>query len=266
VTDKFQNKVVWITGASAGIGEAVAREFARHGAKLVLSGRKPAELERVQKEIGFTDSDCLVLPMDLLEFDKAPELVQKVLSHFGRIDIIFNNAGVSQRSLLAETKFEVDQQLINTNFLGTVALTKAVLPVMIKQQNGHIAVISSLVGKFGTPKRSSYSASKHALHGFFDTLRAEHFQDNIKVTIVCPGFIRTNVSINALTGDGRAQGTMDDATGKGISAEECARRIVKGMAKGKEELLVGKSEIYAVLVKRFFPGIFSKLIRKAKVT
>lgn len=263
---KFTDKVVWITGASAGIGEALAKEFAKEGAKLALSARNVAELERVKKETGLSDDKALVLQLDLLEHGKMGEKAAAVVTHFGRIDYLINNGGVSQRSLAMETKYEVDKMLMDINFLGTITLTKAVLPTMIKQQSGYIASVSSLTGKFGTPKRSSYAASKHALHGFFDSLRAEHYKDNIKVSLICPGFIRTNVSINALTGDGSRQGTMDDATGKGITAEECAKGIVKGLRKEKEEILVGNKEIYAVLVKRFFPLLFSSMIKKAKVT
>lgn len=262
----FQDKVVWVTGASSGIGEAIAKEFAAKGAKLVLSARKVEELERVKQELNLGDDKVLVLPLDLIEHDKMEEKAQAVISKFGRIDYLINNGGVSQRSLAIDTKLEVDKKLIDINLLGTIAITKAVLPYMVKQKSGHIGVITSLTGKFGTPMRSAYAASKHGLHGFFDSLRAEHFKDNIQVTLICPGFIRTKVSINALTGDGSSQGTMDNATGKGISAEECARRIVKGISKEKEEILVGNKEVYAVLVKRFFPKLFSRLIKKAKVT
>lgn len=263
---KLKDKVVWVTGASSGIGEALVKEFAREGAKVVLSARNKGELQRVKKETNLNDDTSLILPLDLIEHDKMGERVDAVLSKFGRIDYLINNGGISQRSLVIDTSFEVDRKLIEVNLLGTIALTKAVLPLMVKQQEGHIVTITSLTGKFGTPKRSAYAASKHGLHGFFDCLRAEHYKDNIKVTLVCPGFIRTNVSINALTGDGSKQGTMDDATGKGTTPEDCAKGIIKGIKKGKEEILIGNKEVYAVWLKRFFPGIFSKLIKKAKVT
>ncbi len=263
---KFQGKVVWVTGASSGIGEAMVKEFAKEGAKVVLSARNEAELQRVKQEAGLSDDTSFILLLDLIEHDKTTQKVEAVLNKFGRIDYLINNGGVSQRSFVIDTDFEVDKKLIDINLLGTIALTKAVLPVMVKQQGGHIATITSLTGKFGTPKRSAYAASKHGLHGFFDCLRAEQYKDNIKVTLVCPGFIKTKVSINALTGDGTKQGTMDDATGKGTSPENCAKGIIKGIKQEKEEILVGKREVYAVLVKRFFPGLFSKLIKKAKVT
>ena len=154
---------------------------------------------------------------------------------------------------------------MEVNFFGTVALTKLILPHFISRNSGHFAVISSLVGKFGSPFRSSYAASKHALHGFFDTLRAEHFQENIAVTMICPGFIRTNVSVNALTADGTALGQMDEAQQKGMSPEDCAAEIFSAITGKKEEVNIGGKETMAIYVKRFFPGIFSKIIKKAKV-
>ena len=178
-----------------------------------------------------------------------------------------NNGGVSQRSLAHETQIAVDKRIMDINYIGTVALTKAILPHFIANKKGHFVVTTSIVGKIGTPLRSSYAASKHALHGFFDSLRAENHKNNIVVSLICPGFIKTNVSKNALTGNGTALGKMDVATGKGMSAERCATLIIKAIEKQKAEVYIaGAKEKMGVYVKRFFPKLFAVLIRKLSVT
>jgi short-subunit dehydrogenase len=259
-----KNKVVWITGASSGIGEAMVRAFAAEGAKLILSARRTEELLRVKKEINLRDSDVLILPLDLSDTSKTDELTKEVISKFGRIDILINNGGMSQRSLTAETPLEIDRKIMEINFFGTIALTKSVLPYMIKQNSGHIIAMSSIAGKFGFYFRSAYAASKHALHGFFESLRMEVQHNNIKVLIVCPGKIKTNISINAITGNGGKHNKMDESQERGLSAEECARQILSGIKKNKEELFIGGKELRAIWVKRFFPDLFSKLIKKQK--
>lgn len=262
----YQNKVIWITGASSGIGKALSLEFSKLGAKVVISARKKDELEKTKKECQGPVENILVLPLDLEFPQNFPEKTAEVLKHFGTIDMLINNGGISQRSKASETKIEVDERLIKINYIGTVALTKAVLPHFLKQRRGHFVAISSLVGKFGTPVRSSYSASKHALHGFFDSLRAELFQDNIDVTIICPGFIKTNISLNALTSDGTPQNSLDTAQKNGMSAEVFAQKAIRALAKRKCEVYIGGKEISAVYLKRLFPNFFAFLIRRAKVT
>ncbi|TFV97894.1 SDR family oxidoreductase [Algoriphagus kandeliae] len=256
--------VIWITGASSGIGEACAKKFCQEGYQVIISSRKEAELERVKNTCIHPDR-VKILPLDLADQSDFEHTVKQAVSLFGKVDILLHNGGISQRSLIKETDLEVDRKLMEVNFFGTVALTKAILPYFMERKSGHFAVVTSLVGKFASPYRSAYAASKHALHGFFDTLRAEHYQDNIAVTLICPGFIRTQVSVNALTGDGSSLGKMDDAQAKGMSPESCANAIFKAIQKQKEEVLVGGKEIYAVYLKRFFPHIFSKILRKAKV-
>lgn len=256
--------VIWITGASSGIGEAAAKKFSNEGFQVIISARNEKELERVKSTCSFP-SEVFVLRLDLMEIDTFEDKVKEAITHFGKVDMMLHNGGISQRSLIRETPLDIDRKLMEVNFFGTVALTKAILPHFISRKTGHFAVISSLVGKFGSPFRSSYAASKHALHGFFDTLRAEHFQENIAVTMICPGFIRTNVSMNALTADGSALGQMDEAQEKGMSPEDCAAEIFSAIIRKKEEVNIGGKETLAVLVKRFFPGIFSKIIKKAKV-
>jgi short-subunit dehydrogenase len=260
----MSKSVIWITGASSGIGEAAAKKFSKEGFQVIVSARKETELNRVKSECS-NPSDVLVLPLDLIDINSFEKKVNQAISHFGKVDIILHNGGISQRSLIKETGLEVDRKLMEVNFFGTIALTKALLPHFISRKIGHFGVVSSLVGKFGWPYRSSYAASKHALHGFFDTLRAEHFQDNIFVTLICPVSIRTNVSINAITADGSTLGKMDEAQEKGMSPEDCAVEIFSAITCKKEEVNIGGKETLAVLVKRFFPGIFSKIIKKAKV-
>jgi dehydrogenase/reductase SDR family member 7B len=260
----MSKSVIWITGASSGIGEAAAKKFSKQGFQVIISARNEVELDRVKSEC--TDSsEVQVLPLDLIEINSFEEKVKQAIAFFGKVDIVLHNGGISQRSLINETGLEVDRKLMEVNFFGTVALTKAILPHFVAQKSGQFAVVSSLVGKFGSPYRSSYAASKHALHGFFDTLRAEHFQDNLFVTMICPGFIRTNVSINALTADGSTLGKMDEAQEKGMSPEDCATEIFSAVTQKKEEVYIGGKETLAVHIKRFLPGIFSKIIKKAKV-
>lgn len=262
--NSFKNKVVWITGASSGIGEAMAKTVADEGAKLILSARRIDELQRVKSMLKLPEEDVLILPLDLANTSTIEELTHKVILKFGRIDVLVNNGGLSQRSLVKDTSIDIDRKIMEVNFFGTVALTKSVLPYMLKQKSGNIIVISSISGKFGFYLRSAYSASKHALHGFFESLRMEIYNDNVKVLIVCPGKIHTNISVNALKGDGTTHNKMDESTEQGISADECARQIIQGIKNNKEEIFIGGKELKAIWIKRFFPNLFSKMIRKQK--
>ena len=261
----WRDKVVWVTGASSGIGEALARELERRGARLVLSARRVKRLEALREELDRPERH-LVLPLDLADTDSMPAAVEAALGHAGRIDVMVHNAGISQRSLVVETDLEVDRLLLEVNFFGTVALTKALLPALLEAGGGRFVVVSSLVGKIGTPVRSAYAASKHALHGFFDSLRAELHDRGIRVTLVCPGFIKTELPLHALKGDGTPQGTMDRAQRRGYPVDRCAAKIVRAVERDREEVLIGGKEKYAVYLKRFLPGVFSRLIRRVRVT
>ena len=261
----WRDKVVWVTGASSGIGEAVARELGRRGARLVLSARRREKLEALRQELGEPERHAVV-PLDLAETAAIPAAVEAALAHAGRIEVMVHNAGIGQRSLVVDTDLEVDRRLLEVNFFGTVALTKALLPSMLEAGGGRFVVVTSLVGKIGTPLRSGYAASKHALHGFFDSLRAELWEQGIRVTLVCPGFIKTELPLTALTGDGSPQGRMDRAQLAGYPAERCAEKIVRAVERDREEVLIGGKERYAVYLKRFVPGLFSRLIRRVRVT
>lgn len=262
---KLAGKVVWITGASSGIGEALTNSFWKEGAHLVLSSRRLSELERVKKGLETSGNQrVFVLPMDLSDTLASQRLAEEVLREFGQIDILVNNAGVSQRSYAIDTPLDIDRKIMEVNFFGTVSLTKAVLPYMVQRKSGLIIVISSISGKFGFYLRSAYSASKHALHGFFESLRMEVFKDNVKVLIVCPGKISTTLSLHALTADGGTHNSMDESIREGMPADLCAERILKGVKNEEEEIFIGGKEIRAVWIKRLFPKLFSRLIRKQK--
>lgn len=261
----MQNKIVWITGASSGIGEAVTYRMHQLGAKLIISSRKGEALYKVKANCKGNPLDIHVLPLDLENTESLPDAAAAAQKIYGHIDMIIHSGGVSQRSLAIETDLKVAQRIMDINFWGAVVLTQSVLPGMISRNSGHILVISSLVGKFGTKFRSAYSASKHALHGYFDSLRIETIPE-IKITIVCPGFIKTNVTYNALTADGSRQNTMDDAQANGMTADQCAEKILKAIKAGRQEVYIGGKEKYGVMLKRFFPGVFARIIRKAKVT
>lgn len=263
---KFKSKTIWITGASSGIGRAMALAFSKQGANLILSARNEEKLNEV-KEKCQNPNQVDVLPLDLSEYDFFEEKVNTALTFFNGVDILINSGGISQRALAKDTALNVDRTIFETNYFGTIGLTKALIPHFINKNSGQIVVISSVVGKIGTPLRSSYAGSKHALHGFFDSLRAELYDNNISVTLICPGFVNTDVSRNALTGDGSKQNKLDNATAKGLNPDNFAKIALKAIAQKRQEIVIGGSmEKLAVYVKRFFPLLLSNIIRKAKVT
>jgi short-subunit dehydrogenase len=262
---RLDGMVIWITGASSGIGEAVAKACWQEGANLVLSARRTEELQRVSDGLASSAGrEKMILQMDVTDTDSFGNLTEMVIRRFGRIDILVNNAGISQRSYAAETPLEVDRRIMEVNFFGTVALTKSVLPHMQQSRSGSIVVISSISGKFGFYLRSAYSASKHALHGFFESLRMEVWKDNVHVMLVCPGKIRTNISLHALKADGQSFNRMDEAQADGLPAEVCAARILKGILRKEEEVFIGGPEMKAVWIKQYFPRLFSRIIRRQK--
>lgn len=262
----FDGKVIWITGASSGIGEALVKELAMNTTtKIILSSRKEEQLFAVAGKARLSPDRFAVLPLDLALYKDMPEIAAKAVEKFGKIDLLINNAGLSQRSLAIETDIEVDKRLIEVDYIGTVALTKAVLPYMIKAGRGQIAVVSSLMGIFGAPMRSGYAGAKHALHGFFDALRAELYNQNIHITIICPGFIQTDISVHAVTGDGSAQGTMDDATMNGMPVDVFAKKMLNAIRQQKNQKAIGGKEVLGTYLKRFFPRLLAKVVRKAKV-
>ena len=261
----FADKWIWITGASSGLGEAMALAFARENAHLILSARNEQKLEDVAVKCeGYGKKH--ILPLDLANHEALAGKVDKALALSGKIDILINNGGISQRATAVETLPEVTRKLFEINFFGTIELTRLVLPSMLQRQSGHIVTISSIVGKFGSPKRSTYSASKHALHGYFDSLRFEVQDKGIDVTLVCPGFIQTDISRHALTAKGEPQNSMDEKTARGLSTEEFSSKVLKAIHQKKKEVNIGKFEVFGVYLKRFVPGLFRRILAKSEVT
>jgi short-subunit dehydrogenase len=257
----FKNKAAWITGASSGIGEALAYELSKQGCKLILSSRKKEELEKVKSRCA-NPTQVAVLPLDLEKASEISEIAKSAIEIFGQIDFLFNNGGLSQRSNAFDTSEAVDRKIMEINYFGNIALTKALLPHFRLRKTGHIIVTSSIAGKFGFYLRSAYSASKHALHGFYESLRLEEEENGLKVLMICPGKVATDISLHAVTGNGTSHQKMDQAHVNGISAKDCANQILSGIIKNKEEILIGGREIKAVTLKRFFPKWFGKIIRR----
>ena len=257
---QFQNKVIWITGASSGIGEAVAKAFNAAGATVLISSRREEELERVKSSCPFSEK-VYIFPMDLTQSSSIQLVTEEVLSKF-EIDLLFNNGGISQRSLTSETSIENDRKIFEVNYFGHVQMTKAILPQMLNRKSGHIVTTSSLTGKWGFYLRSAYAASKHALHGFFDSLRMEVEDSGIRVTLITPGFIATEISKHAIDKSGNPSGEMDNNQAKGISSEECARQILAGIVAGKDEFGVGGKELRGLFLHRYFPKLFKKILKR----
>lgn len=259
---RFDGQVVWITGASSGIGAALAEAFAQDGARLILSARRRAELEQVAARCG---GEPLILPLDLSRSDELASHVSAALARFGRIDVLVHNGGVSQRSRVADTHLDVDRRIMEVNYFGAVALTKAVLPTMLQARSGHIVVVSSVMGKLGTPLRSAYAASKHALHGFFDCLRAEVADNGLFVTLICPGYVKTNISKNALTGDGSPKNETGREVEAGHPVDQTAQQILAAVRARRSEVYVGAfgKERFALFLKRLAPGLLERVARKS---
>lgn len=260
-TARFATKVVWVTGASSGIGQATARAFAAEGASVIVSARSVDALDALVQEIG--PDRCVAVPVDLVDKDARDAAVRTAMAWRGRINILVNNAGVSQRARALHTTEEAMRAIMELNFFAQVELTRAVLPDMLERQSGQIVVVSSVTGQVATPLRSTYAASKHALNGYFDALRAELHDTGVSVTMIAPGFVNTNVSHAAITADGSPQGHLEADTATGISPETCATGIVNATARHAREALIGGKEIYAVHLKRFAPGLLAKIVTRA---
>jgi short-subunit dehydrogenase len=256
---------IWITGASSGIGEACACRYAEQGARLVLTSSSAERLETVAakcRELGA--SEVAVLPYDLSVTEGIDILVEKAWAVFKGIDIVMLNAGISQRTNVEDTSMEMVRKIMEINYFAPVAIAKELLPRMVSAGGGKIAVTTSIAGRFGFPLRCGYSSSKFALYGFFETLQAEYYNAGIKVTIVCPGRVNTNISRYALDKGGKPHGVMDPGQAGGMSAEKAAQIITRAISKGKREVLVGRKELLMVYIKRFFPGLCATLARKIK--
>lgn len=263
---QFKSKTVWITGASSGIGEELAYSCCRRGARVILSARDKIKLEKVKLNCEKIGAEAFVFPIDLSNLNQIEKVAKEVLDQFKTIDLLINNAGISQRATVLNTKPEVERKIMEINFFGTVALTKKVLPVMLRNGGGNIAVTSSIVGKFGFKLRSTYSASKQALGGYFESLRLELADKNIHITIAFPGRIKTGLSKSAILGDGSKYGKMDDGQSNGTSSKKCAEKFIKAIEKNKREVLIGGRELVMVHLKKFIPFLFYRIAVRIKAT
>ncbi len=262
--EKLNGKVVFITGASSGIGRALAIEFAKLQCKLFLTGRNVAELEQTAAACRNYTNDIYIEKLDVAISNDIIAAVEKVLYIYGKVDILINNAGISQRSLVAETPIDIDRKLMEVNYFGTIAVTKALLPNFEKLGSGHIVVISSMVGLFGFNSRSAYAASKHALHGFFETLQIEQPIKNLYTTIICPGRIQTNISLSAITATGQVHGQMDAGQANGIPVYICAQKIIKAMLQKKYLYIIAKEEKWLWRIKKLSLNLFIRIARNVK--
>jgi len=260
MSDFFNNKVVWVTGASSGIGEFLAYALSAGGAKLVLSARRQEELERVKAACA-NPGQVKILLLDLGDVPSLEDKAAKAVACFGRVDIMVHNGGITQRGLVTELALEAHRRIMEVDYFSYVALTKSLLPYFTEQKSGHFVVTSSVMGKVGTPMRSAYAAAKHALHGFFDCLRAEVVADNIKVTILTPGYIRTNISLYALTKDPYGLAVRSENIDNGLAPEKAAKQILRAIEKGAFEAYIGRfsSERFALWVNQFLPGVFTRI-------
>ncbi len=256
----FKEKRVWITGASSGIGRALAIAFSKSGAICILSARSLDGLNETNKLTVNPDLNMIV-PLDVTDEHQVKEATKKLVE-IGPIDILINNAGVSQRSTTESTDMSVFRSLMEVNYFGVVSLTKQLLPSMLSHSSGCIVTISSIAGKVGPPYRSGYAASKHALHGFFDSLRSEVSHRGVHILVVCPGYINTAIAHNALAGDGQKYNKRDDENANGLDPDDLASRILHAIVKKKTEVYFGKFEVNAIRLKRFFPGLLTKMLNR----
>lgn len=258
----WQAKRVWITGASSGIGEALAKTLAQKKANLVLSARNREAL-KVLKERLPRSTQHQVVPLDLSQSEQLLTTLPSILQELGNIDVVINNGGVSQRGLFVDTTFSAYRQLMEVNYFGTIAIIKAVLPQMMANRQGTIVAISSVAGKVGSKYRSGYSASKFAVVGFMDCLRAELADSGVHCLTICPGSIKTKIAHNSLNEQGVAQNKPEHSIENGMDVDQCARLIIRAIEKCKDEVVIGKGLSYwAPTIKRFFPSLFNRLTAK----
>ncbi|MFV5492406.1 SDR family oxidoreductase [Acinetobacter sp. ASP199] len=263
--DSLNNKVVWITGASSGLGKALAQECALQGAQVVLTARRMDELENVRLSLSNPDQH-ICIAADITDENQVRHAYEQVLSQKGRIDWLINNAGLSQRALISDTTMQTERAIMEVDYFSQVFLTKTVLPTFLAQKSGRIAFVSSVAGLLGTQYRASYSAAKGAIHMWANSLRAEVADQGIQVSVIFPGFVKTNVSFNALNGQGKPQAKQDEAIENGLEAEDFAKQTVKALQQSEEYIVIGgKKEKLGVVVSRISPKMLYKMIRKTKV-
>ena len=279
---EYRGKVIWITGASSGIGEALAHALHKKGAKLILSARRVDELERVKSEClrGDTGTEAtgteatgtkpaqnsiVILPLDLSQPETFAEKTTQAINAFGHVDMLINNGGMGQRAKAIEAHMDTIRRVMEVNFFGTVGLTQAIAPHMMQRGQGSIVVISSVMGKIGTAWRSTYAASKHALHGFFDSMRHEVSEQGIEITLVCPGFVSTDITKHALLADGSTFGKIGRGQMDGMPADQFAETMLAKLGRGKKEIFIGGKEVYAVYLKRISQNLLDFVLKRADI-
>ena len=264
--NSFEGKIVWITGASSGIGEALVYAFIRRGAYVIASSNEVSELEKVKSNCGELSDKVTCVPFDLSDTENIKDIVDQQMNRAGSIDILLNIGGISQRATIEETPMWLDRKIMEINYFGTIALTKAILPYMINQKSGHILATSSISGRFGFPLRSAYSASKQAIHGFIETLYLENKKNGIRASVIIPGRVRTKISYRALDSEGKEHGKMDAGQEKGITPEKAAEMIIRGISRNKREILVGAGELSMLFIRRYMPFLFFRIADRIKST
>ncbi len=257
----FKGKVVWITGASSGIGEQLAIQLSGVAGRLILSARREQELARV-KALCSDPANVSVITLDLADEHSIRSAWKKISDDFGVVDVLFNNGGISQRSTVLDTPLDLERRMFEINFFSNILLSKLVASAMATKGSGHIVITSSLLGKWGFPLRASYSASKHALHGYYDSMRMELEDKGIHITLVTPGFIATDISVHSFDEKGNPTNVMDQNQANGLPAAECARQMITGTAAIRHEFAIGGKEVLGLKVKRFFPKMFERILRK----
>lgn len=262
----FSGKTAWVTGASSGIGEALVKELVRRGASVIASSNDHEGLEKMKKSCGELSGMVTCSPFDLSDTSEIEKIADENLKKFGPPDYLINIGGISQRATIEETPIWIDRKIFEINFFGTITLTKAVLPYLIKRKSGHILATSSISGRFGFPLRASYSASKQALHGFFETLYLENKKHNIRSSVIIPGRVRTNISLHALDSSGKEHGKLDEGQAGGISPEKAARIILRGIRRNKREIHVGGREMTLLYIRRLWPWLFFRIADRIKST
>lgn len=257
-----KGKNIWITGASSGIGRALALEMVKAGGNTLLSARRLDQLNEAAAACRTYGGRVDVLPFDLAQTESLKEIAAEATARMGQIDMLLNIGGVGMRGTALETDLAVAKKIMDVDFWGAVELTRAVMPDMVKRGNGQIVALTGVLGKFGAPKRSFYSASKHAMHGWFESLREETLGSGVEITLLVPGWVKTEISEKALEADGRQHGSMDPGQQRGITPEECAKRSLPAIINGVSEQLVGGIECGGVYLNRLWPGLFKRFLRK----
>jgi short-subunit dehydrogenase len=258
-TTTLNNMNIWITGASSGIGAALARQLNAMGARLILSARRADRMTVLRNSFDHPDR-VTVIPLDITDGTSISRAVSQV-EKGPRLDLLIHNAGIAQKGLAHENAMKVDREIMETNYFGTVALTKAVMPMFHRQGHGWFGIVSSFAGVLGVPGRSAYAASKHALHGFFKSLVAEHSNCKLDLSFIIPGFINTNITAKGLTANGNPYGKVEKSHCLGLSPEECAEGIIKGLNKRKRQIIVGKVEVLILYIHRISPALSQYIVK-----